>query len=1024
MRELFAVLFVLAFLCLQTASAESALTVNVKHADGSAVAGAYVCAGGTCVYADSYGVARLTLQQGTYTVKATKDYDVSGTKISYYGEKSVTVTGSTSIDLNVMPRGGCFYLRSFQLDKNSLNPGETVTGSAEWVFAKCCPNCAVYAVVYDQVGKEVTRLWQGGDSGYTHQVIKKTFTYTAPSTSGTYCLTLNVAYDYSPPNPSQGIMGRTCFTVSQQTVLDGQIVSVNPSSVSVTPGQSVQFTFTVKNTGNVVSDYHVYFAGGSLFGYVSGTITLNPGQQGQITLTGTVPSGAQPGSYNVDVYFEMAQHGQPWQKTQKWGNVQVNVQGPQPGYIRATITNNDDDILDVYLYIDGTWKLSALSRPPGSTFTSDSISVQGNTMHTITIKWKDPDTSQEYSKSVNVYVPQGQTVTATLSTDLHTSVTTPTPAPTPTPMPTPTPKPPILILFEPQVEGLTVTINGVANPGYEGASITRINWDWGDGSKEDHWFPATHTYSRAGTYIVTVTVYQSDGLSATKTLSVKVGAENKAFQFTASISTDKTEYEKPYEVTFRIDITKGLPGHYNGRILIIDPSSETVDVIKFSMDLEGFEGHIIKKWNAPEDSKPGTYFALLVLEGEHGRISCVTGFYLEDPDKSYVEVLPSDKGVKIIHIHLQRFGFIYSNELPPIDYAMAMKAFKVDLVGIGLSALEHLVSAGKSKIKGVVTPTEPYDLTIIPIYRVGEGYLCLLFESHPLGVVVSKEVKDSIISTIVEFLLKKKLGIEIPSVPVPIEYFWYISKEDYESFTVDSYTILTLPTEVIVKYVEKPRQEYKLGESITAKVQVIDPRTNEPLKGDFDIVACIGPSTSKITSTCVNVKNGVLDGLYTDQVYNTFHSPEYVLYFVVSASGYIGVSQNMIISISSEKALFDISHLSFSINPSSISLSESTNIYISFDISAQVPCQVQVRILKKTFFGLFSAEIARRDAIIGHNDLIISLKGEEIADKFLFWLIRNYDIYAEITATYTPPGSTVPVSYTKTTSVSTINVHS
>jgi hypothetical protein len=572
-------------------------------------------------------------------------------------------------------------------------------------------------------------------------------------------------------------------------------------------------------------------------------------------------------------------------------------------------------------------------------------------------------------------------------------------------------KPPILTLFEPQVSGLTVTVNGVANPGYGGASITRIHWDWGDGSKEDHWFPASHTYSSAGTYTITVTAYQSDGLSTTETLSVKVEAENKpptayidsispnpayegqtisfsghgydpdgkiaecdwradgrvlssscsfstslppgkytiyfrvkddkgawskwvtetlevkAFQFTASISTDKTVYEKPYEVTFRIDITKGLPGHYDGRILIIDPSSETVDVIKFPMDLEGSEGHIIEKWNAPEDSKPGTYFALLVLEGEHGRISCGTGFYLEDSDKSYVEVLPSGEGVKIIHIHLQRFRFIYSNELPPIDYAMAMNAFKVDLVGIGLSALEHVVSAVKSKsiIKGVVTPTEPYDLTIIPIYRLGEGYLCLLSESHPLGVV-SKEVKDFIISTSVGFLLKK-LGIEIPSVPVPIEHFWYISKEDYESFTANSYTILTLPTEVIVKYVEEPRQEYKLGESITAKVQVIDPRTNEPLKGDFDIVACIGPSTSKVTSTCVNAKNGVLDGLYTDQVYNTFHSPEYVLYFVASASGYIGVSQGRTISISSEKALFDISHLSFSINPSSISFSESTKIY-------------------------------------------------------------------------------------------------
>ncbi|RSN73423.1 PKD domain-containing protein [Candidatus Methanodesulfokora washburnensis] len=92
--------------------------------------------------------------------------------------------------------------------------------------------------------------------------------------------------------------------------------------------------------------------------------------------------------------------------------------------------------------------------------------------------------------------------------------------------------PPTLTLFEPQISGLTVTINGVATPGYEGASITGIaphcfHWDWGDGNSEDHCFPATHTYSSAGTYTITVTAYQSDGLSTTKTLSVKVEAENK-----------------------------------------------------------------------------------------------------------------------------------------------------------------------------------------------------------------------------------------------------------------------------------------------------------------------------------------------------------------------------------------------------------------------------------------------------------------------------------------------------------------
>jgi PKD repeat protein len=87
--------------------------------------------------------------------------------------------------------------------------------------------------------------------------------------------------------------------------------------------------------------------------------------------------------------------------------------------------------------------------------------------------------------------------------------------------------PPKLTLFNPEVSGLTVTVNGVATPGYEGAKIDRLTWDWGDGSSENRWFPASHMYSKPGTYTITVTVYQSDGLTVTKTLSVYVEAENQ-----------------------------------------------------------------------------------------------------------------------------------------------------------------------------------------------------------------------------------------------------------------------------------------------------------------------------------------------------------------------------------------------------------------------------------------------------------------------------------------------------------------
>jgi len=77
------------------------------------------------------------------------------------------------------------------------------------------------------------------------------------------------------------------------------------------------------------------------------------------------------------------------------------------------------------------------------------------------------------------------------------------------------PAPPVLQLGEPQVSGLTVTVNGVALPGYQGATITRISWDWGDGYREDHWFPGSHTYRNAATYSIAVTAYQNDGRSTT-----------------------------------------------------------------------------------------------------------------------------------------------------------------------------------------------------------------------------------------------------------------------------------------------------------------------------------------------------------------------------------------------------------------------------------------------------------------------------------------------------------------------------
>lgn len=83
-------------------------------------------------------------------------------------------------------------------------------------------------------------------------------------------------------------------------------------------------------------------------------------------------------------------------------------------------------------------------------------------------------------------------------------------------------KAPNLSLFSPEIDGFTVTINGVTLPGNPHATVVRINWNWGDGYLEDHWFPTSHTYSQSGIYTVNVTSYQSDGLSESKSVEVSV----------------------------------------------------------------------------------------------------------------------------------------------------------------------------------------------------------------------------------------------------------------------------------------------------------------------------------------------------------------------------------------------------------------------------------------------------------------------------------------------------------------------
>lgn len=64
-----------------------------------------------------------------------------------------------------------------------------------------------------------------------------------------------------------------------------------------------------------------------------------------------------------------------------------------------------------------------------------------------------------------------------------------------------------LTLQSPQVSGLSVTINGTVSSNC--STITRLNWQWGDGVSDDQWFPANHIYGVSGTYHITATAYNN-----------------------------------------------------------------------------------------------------------------------------------------------------------------------------------------------------------------------------------------------------------------------------------------------------------------------------------------------------------------------------------------------------------------------------------------------------------------------------------------------------------------------------------
>ncbi|MEM2617111.1 MAG: hypothetical protein QXL64_06250, partial [Thermofilaceae archaeon] len=212
----FVIILALLFLALslvtsQPSSNETTVNVEVMFADGSPCSDCSVFVNGYYKgNTDASGKITLTLKPGD-VVKAEKKIAVDSYSIHY--SREVQYQGGSTLRIYVMPET-CFKLLDFALSKTTVKPGESVTGSVSWIFGKCCPNCIVYATIQVD-GSEVVRLWEGGDAGYTHKLIRKEFSFNAPNTPGEHSVTLNVVYDFRPPKPGEGIVATVTLAVSE-----------------------------------------------------------------------------------------------------------------------------------------------------------------------------------------------------------------------------------------------------------------------------------------------------------------------------------------------------------------------------------------------------------------------------------------------------------------------------------------------------------------------------------------------------------------------------------------------------------------------------------------------------------------------------------------------------------------------------------------------------------------------------------------------------------------------------------------
>ncbi len=192
---------------------------------------------------------------------------------------------------------------------------------------------------------------------------------------------------------------------------------------------------------------------------------------------------------------------------------------------------------------------------------------------------------------------------------------------------------PKLTLFSPEIDGLFVNINGLVEPGCPRSSINSIHWDWGDGHEENNWFPASHKYERRGTYKISVTSHQSDGLLTERSFTVTVDSGDQLdVKIVAPITTVTS-----LPINFKVRITSNGVAISDAEVTFyqISPSSRI-------MGSSHSESDGTASYNDPQELEVGTtitWFAIAKKIGFQDGKSIITAFTYQPCAQLKVQII-------------------------------------------------------------------------------------------------------------------------------------------------------------------------------------------------------------------------------------------------------------------------------------------------------------------------------------------------------------------------------------------------